>query len=44
MNYNIYDPNRNIIAYNKLKSNEVKNVSTTDHKRRVELTREETKI
>lgn len=42
-NYGIVDYSKLSQYYNKLKSNEIRNVSTADHKRRLELTREESK-
>jgi hypothetical protein len=43
-NFDIFEPNKNTQNFQKLKSNDIKNISTTDHKKRVELTREECKI
>ena len=41
-NFDLYIPTKSNDNY-KLKSNEIKNYSTIDHKKRVELTREECK-
>lgn len=42
-NFDIYEPNRSTQLFGKLKANDIKNISTADHKKRVELTREECK-
>ena len=42
-NYDIVDSSKTVDFFNKLKSNEAKQFSTPDHKKRVELTREECK-
>jgi len=42
-NFDIFEPSKLSNPTDYLKSNEIKNISTLDHKRRVELTREECK-
>jgi transcription initiation factor TFIID subunit TAF12 len=42
-NFDIYEPNKYTKRLSQIKTNEIKNISTNDHKKRLELTKEETK-
>ena len=42
-NFDIYEPSKYTRRLGQIKSNEIKNVSTNDHRKRMELTKEETK-
>ena len=42
-NFDIYEPSKYSKNYDLIKGNNIKNISTNDHKKRLELTKEETK-
>ena len=42
-NFDIYEPSKYTKNYDLIKGNNIKNISTNDHKKRLELTKEETK-
>jgi transcription initiation factor TFIID subunit TAF12 len=42
-NFDIFEPNKYTKRLSQIKTNEIKNISTNDHKKRLELTKEETK-
>ena len=42
-NFDIYEPSKYTKHYDLIKGNNIKNISTNDHKKRLELTKEETK-
>ena len=42
-NFDIYEPSKYTKHYDLIKGNNIRNISTNDHKKRLELTKEETK-
>ena len=42
-NFDIYEPSKYTKNYDLIKGNNIKNISTNDHKKRLELSKEETK-